>query len=383
MLRQKSPQVVISVIVTLVVIVVIISGLAHAVIQLNARVAALNPSNGTQQVAAPPTSAPANGQLLAVEGRQIVDAHHHPVTLIGAARFSLEYTCHGDGHFQLADFQAMRSWGMNAVRIPLSSAFWRNLDNRCPDYEATVLSAVGNAEAAGLYVILTLQWNAPFGLPQDSIHGGAQCPLPDATNDVKFWQDLAEIYQDDQRVLFDIYSEPNNIDWSTWANGGTISSNCSLYSSVQTYTAIGMPALAMKIRAIAPSNIIIVSGIGYGYDLSGINASNMVPSTNILYGTHPFNHTVVQQPSDWPRAFGIPAQTIPVIATEFGSYDCATSYIAPEISYFEQLHISFLAWAWTTGACTVPSLLANWSGTPSTPYGAYIQQQMRAQAGLG
>ena len=267
---------------------------------------------------------------------------------------------------------------MNTVRITLSSAFWRNLDGSCPDYANTVTAAVANAESAGLYVIVTLQWDAPFSLPEDARTGGAQCPLPDATYDVRFWQDIAEIYQNDPRVIFDLFSEPNSIDWSEWETGGLITSDCLRYSTPHTYQAIGMPQLARKVRAIAPSNLIILSGAGWGYDLSGLEEYGPVPLGNVLYGTHPFNHTGGnQQPYDWPRAFGTTASQLPVIATEFGSYDCQTGYITQAFAYFMQMHMSFLAWAWTPGSCTTPSLLANWSGTPSAPYGAYIQQQMR------
>ena len=69
-----------------------------------------------------------------------------------------------------------------------------------------------------------------------------------------------------------------------------------------------------------------------------------------------------------------------MIATEFGAYDCRTGYISREIAYFEKLHMSFLAWAWTPGACSVPGLIASWNGTPTTPYGQYIREQMRQAA---
>lgn len=378
--RRELIQVILTVAVVVVIVAAIIGGMAHATTALQR--AAARPT-------APPVptlSAPGNNTLpptdkLAVHGTRIVDGNNHLVLLLGATDYSLEFECGGDGHFQLADFQAMRSWGMNTVRITLSSAFWRNLDGQCPNYTTTVTAAVANAEAAGLFVILTLQWDAPFSLPQDASHGGAQCPLPDANYDVTFWQDIAEIYQNDPRVLFDLYGEPHDIDWTEWAQGGTITSNCFLYQTPQTYQAIGMPALAMKVRAIAPLNLIIASGIGWGYDLSGLADPTLrVPTTNVLYGTHPFNHSGAQQPFDWPRAFGSVAAQIPVIATEFGAYDCGTDYTSQAIKYFEQLHISFLAWAWTTGACTIPSLLANWSGTPSVPYGAFIRQQMQQLA---
>jgi hypothetical protein len=316
--------------------------------------------------------------MLSVRGPQIVNGLGRPVTLVGATDNSLEFACEGDGHFQFSDFERMRSWGMNTVRISLSSAFWRNLDGTCPDYASTVTAAVANALSAGLYVILTLQWNAPFSLPQDATVGGTQCPLPDATYDVRFWQDIAEIYQDEPRVIFDLFSEPHDIDWYEWANGGTISSTCAnTYPEPRTYQAIGMPGLASVVRAIAPSNIIILSGIGWGYDLSGIQSTGLDLMKNVLYGTHPFNHgTGIQQPAGWGHAFGSAAAQIPVIATEFGAYDCKTNYISKAIAYFERLHISFVAWAWTPGSCSTPSLLANWFGAPSEPYGAYIQRQM-------
>ncbi|HEX9414241.1 MAG TPA: cellulase family glycosylhydrolase [Ktedonobacterales bacterium] len=313
---------------------------------------------------------PTPDRSLAVSGTQITQGGQ-PITLLGAARFSLEFACHGDGHFQLSDFLAMRSWGMNTVRLPLSSAFWRNLDGKCPDYQATVTQAVANAEAVGLYVILDLQRDAPFNQPPDTTSGGGQCPLPDTTYDVRFWQNLARIYQNDPRVLFDLYGEPRNIDGNQWLHGGPITSDCYAYRTPATYTAIGIPALATAVRAIAPHNLIILSGLGWGYDLSAITPVNL---TGILYATHPWNHGNYEEPWDWPRAFGTVAQHLPVIATEFGAYDCQTGYIATEIAYFEQLHMSFLAWAWTTGSCG--DLIADWNGTPTTPYGQYIRGKM-------
>jgi endoglucanase len=359
----------IGVLVALVTIAAVLGGMIHATSALGVTAA--------QQTSVIVPTLPTTSQALlaadelAVRGTGIVDGAGRTVTLIGAADFSLEFSCAGDGHFQLSDFQAMRSWGMNTVRITLSSAFWRNLDGDCPDYTATVTAAVANAEAAGLYVILTLQWDAPFSLPQDATTGGAQCPMPDATYDVRFWQDIAEIYQDDPRVIFDLFSEPHDIDWTEWESGGTIASTCAYYSTPRAYQAIGMPELAAKVRAIAPSNLIILSGLGWGYDLSQIQPVNL---QGILYGTHPWNHGNYQAPWDWPRAFGNMTQHLPVIAAEFGAYDCQTDYIATEIAYFQKLHMSFLAWAWTTGNCS--DLIASWNGTPTTPYGQYIRQQM-------
>lgn len=327
-----------------------------------------------------PTQDPWTTEGLSVQGTQIVTSSGKPITLLGVARFSLEFACQGDGHFQLADFEAMRAWGMNTVRIPLSSAFWRNLDNQCPTYRATVAAAVANAEAAGLYVMLDLQRDAPFSRPQDGATGGAQCPLPDARYDVAFWKQVAALYRDDPRVLFDIFGEPYSIGWYQWWHGGSVTSACYAYPAEYTYTAISMPALAEVVRAAAPRNLIILSGINWGYDLSGVTSQHAVALTNILYGTHPWHHSSIQQPYDWPRAFGATAQHLPVIATEFGAYDCQTGYISTALAYFARLHMSFLAWAWAPGGCATPALITDWAGAPTAPYGRFIQQRMLAVA---
>jgi Cellulase (glycosyl hydrolase family 5) len=193
-------------------------------------------------------------QGLSVKGTQLVDDQGRIVRLVGATRSSLEYACEGDGHFQQSDFAAMRSWGMNAVRITLSSELWANHDGACPTYRQTILDAVTHAEAQGFSVILDLQWNAPFDLPIDRAHGGAQCSMPDAQQDVAFWRDMATIFRADQRVLFDLFGEPHDVSWKTWYNGGTIVDGCDIISQGSltaehgTYQAIGMRDLVAAVR---------------------------------------------------------------------------------------------------------------------------------------
>jgi hypothetical protein len=321
---------------------------------------------------------------LAVRGTQIVDANGKGVTLIGAARSSLEYLCGGDGHFQPADFQAMRAWGMNVVRIPLSSEFWMNNGNSCPTYRQTVTAAVYNAEHAGLYVILDLQWDAPFDTAYDRAHGGVQCAMPDANQDMNMWRQIATIYQHDQAVLFDLFGEPHDVSWTTWFGGGVVTNQCYQINGAATkiepgtYQATGMRDLAGAVRVIAP-NIIILSGLDWGYTLAGVNAGTLVQQPNILYGTHPFDYST-KRPALWPRDFGNLAANQPVIATEFGAYDCGTGYISQAIAYFTAHHMSWLAWSWNPLGCGGPSLIADWNGTPSAPYGQYIHDRMLVAA---
>lgn len=342
------------------------------------------PSQGNPTAkAGTPTSIP-DPIGVSVQGTRFY-SQGHPITLVGVNRSSLEYSCTGDEHLTLADFQAMRQWGANAVRLPTSSEFWANAGGSCPTYHATVQHVVANARAAHLFVILDLQWSAPFDLPQDRTSGGVQCPMPDTGKDLAMWQDIARLYRNDTGVLFDLYGEPYDIAWSTWLNGGTITEGCyviggpSLTKENGTYQAIGMRALVKHIRAIAPDNVIVAGGTNWGYDLAGIHSGFALPGSNIVYDTHPFDYGN-KQPYDWYRAFGQTAANYAVISSEFGSYNCGTHYISEAISYFTAHHISWLAWTWQQGACSGPSLLADWSGNPSVPYGSYIKQRMLAVA---
>ncbi|HEV8193681.1 MAG TPA: cellulase family glycosylhydrolase [Ktedonobacterales bacterium] len=307
----------------------------------------------------------------------------HPITLLGVNRSSLEYSCTGDEHLTLADFQAMRQWGANVVRIPTSSEFWANAGGACSGYHETVQRVVANARAAHLFVILDLQWSAPFDLPDDRTRGGVQCPMPDTGKDAAMWRDVAKLYRNDTGVLFDLYGEPYDISWSTWLNGGIITEGCyviggpTLTKDTGRYQAIGMRALVKLIRAHAPNNVIVVSGITWGYDLSAIDSGFALADKNVVYSTHPFDHSN-KQPSDWDRAFGRTSARHPVIAGEFGSYACGIRYNDLAINYFLMHHISWLAWSWQPGSCSGPSLLADWSGAPSVPYGSYIKQRMLA-----
>lgn len=332
-----------------------------------------------------PTPTPPLFPALHIVGRQIVDTNNWVVTLIGTNRSSLEYLCTGDGHFQLADYQAMRSWGMNAVRIPLSSEFWSNRGNTCPGYRQTVRTAITNAEQAGLYVMLDLQWNAPFDLADDPKIGGGQYPLPDTGKDVAFWQDIATLYRSDPAVLFDLFGEPHDISWNAWYNGGQVGTQIfegnHPMGGWRTYQAIGIRDLAAKVRAIAPQNIILISGPDWGFDLSQI-PTYPIQLPNILYSTHPFDY-VGKEPGDWPAAFGNLSQNVAVIAAEFGSYSCQTGYIAAAIDYFKAHQMSWLAWGWMPGLCGAPSLIENWAGTPISPYGVYIRQHMLAASQAG
>lgn len=365
-------------------------------------------SSGAMGTAVPVPDKPKAVVPLHVQNGKIVDPNGAPVTLLGASHAGLEANCPQDPatvgkdfHLSATDFKVMyQTWGMNTARVLLSSELW----NTCATYKQSIQAIVDTAKAAHFYLILTLQFNAPLDLPEDRAplpgfthYGGNQYPLPDNKQDVQFWKDLASTYKDEPNVMFDLFSEPHNLQnqnelpWPLWMNGGKITVTADPngfppYTHNGTYTAIGMPVLARIVRQIASNTLIFLAGVSYAADLSGIaNGYNADDVANVVYSTHPFYYTT-KPPSIWPSTIGVAAKSHAVMALEFGQYDCGSDYVTQIIQFFNTNGINWLAWKWDVTQCeNTDGLLLQWDGTPNGPYGHAIHDAMVAkskQAGI-
>ncbi len=303
-----------------------------------------------------------------VNGNTICSADGRAHLLHGVDRPSLEWSSTGDS-LSLADFRLMASWNANVVRIALNQDFWLAASPlHDPSYASLVDSAVGWAETAGLDVILDLHWSDAGVLGGCSPSSGCQQPMPDA-NSVAFWSEVAARYKNDGRVLFELYNEPHDVSWDVWKSGGTVAAGAAAVG----FEAVGMQQLYDTVRAKGADNLVIIGGLNWAYDLSGV-PSHRIDGYNIVYATHPYN-TPGRRPNNWDKSWGFLTATDPVIITEFGGLNdatCATDYSASLIRYADAHAASWTAWAWFPGGCTFPALIDDWWGT-SSPTGAVVK----------
>ncbi|HEX4344282.1 MAG TPA: cellulase family glycosylhydrolase, partial [Solirubrobacteraceae bacterium] len=296
-------------------------------------------------VAPPVVSAPAGAAVglapLTVQGNQIV-RDGQPFHFHGVNRDSLEWGrasyggCGGDGHFTDHDFDLIRSWGVTAVRIAVSQAGW--LGRRCPaaDYARWVDDAIAKANARGMYAIVDLHWTDVQGrAPCDVGCLSGQQPMPDADSLV-FWRSVASRYANRPGVIFGLFNEPHDVSWGCWRNGGcsVLPSALTLsLSSLLPYKAVGMQQLYDAVRAQGASNLVLVGGLDWAYDVSGATNGFALTGSNIAYDTHVYTmfHSTT---ADWDAHFGAVAARYPVVSTEFGSADCSTASTARLLSYF-------------------------------------------------
>jgi hypothetical protein len=317
-----------------------------------------NPPNTFQVTgcASAPTHPAAPGGYY-VNGNTICTAEGRAHLFHGVDRPSLEWSSGGQ-NLSPADFRLMASWNANVVRVALNQDFWiAGSPLFDPNYASVVDAAVAWAEAAGLDVILDLHWSdaGVLGSCVSTPSSGCQQLMPDL-NSITFWSDVAARYQNDGRVMFELYNEPHGVLWSVWRSGGTTTSG---------FQAVGMQQLYDTVRATGAQNLVIIGGLDWAYDLSGVPA-NRIDGYNIAYATHPYN-APNRQPSAWDKAWGFLAETDPIIVTEFGDTEsaCATDYSAALIQYADAHATSWTAWAWYPGGCSFPALIDDWSATPS------------------
>jgi hypothetical protein len=295
---------------------------------------------------------PPPGSGYHVQGNTIVGGDGAPHRFHGMSRPSLEWDPAGD-HLGLADYQRIAGWGANVVRLPLAQSFWL-ADSKYYDagYRARVDQNVAWANTAGLDVILDLH-RSDRG---DPTTWPAAERMAD-TRSIELWAEVAARYRDNPRVLFELYNEPHDVAWPVWRDGGP---------SGDGFTVGGMQQLYDAVRGAGADQVVIVGGVDFAYDLRGVPQYRLA-GDNIAYASHPYLPYAEKVASQWPAYWGFLAATDPIVLTEFGdvSGSCESDYYAAAISYAESNGASWIGWAWYPSGCAFPSLISDWSGTPT------------------
>jgi hypothetical protein len=263
------------------------------------------------------------------------------------------------------------SRGANVVRLPLNQYFWREK----PVYRQRIAISVRQIHEHGMDVILDLHWSEG-ATPGTDATPGAQQEMADAAS-VTFWQEVANEYKADSRVLFELYNEPKLVSqgaatgWSIWLNGG----------SVGGFNAAGMTQLYIAVRGTGATNIVILGGIDWAYDLTGVPTHQIPGATNDAYAVHPY-YGGTKMATEWDGDWGAVLGVAPVIITEFGRHDgsCDTAYYTQVLNYANAHQLGFVGWAWYPKDCSFPSLISDYLGTP-TASGSIVRSALLAAAG--
>ncbi|MBN8524302.1 MAG: cellulase family glycosylhydrolase [Planctomycetes bacterium] len=316
---------------------------------------------------------------LRVDGKRLVDAAGAELWLQGLSVPSLEWKAEGDAIIT-SIATGIEVWKANVIRLPVKGDFWFGTGkNQQADggkaYRELVDQAVLACASRGAYLILDLH---RFRAPNDK--------------DVEFWKDAAARYKDNPAVLFGLFNEPHDVSWEVWKSGGKVEekkkSGDALAENKEVLTSFqscGMQGLIDTVRGVGAKNAVLVGGLDWAYDLSGVlNGFDLDDKggNGIIWDTH-----VYPWKSDWQGKFLEVAKTRAVLVGEVGCDQVRYDFIPPErfespytwaldmIGCIQQNRLHWTAWAFHP-RCGPPMIQDQSSFTPTPFWGAFVRSAL-------
>jgi hypothetical protein len=303
-----------------------------------------------------------------------VDGDDNLVHLRGVNYSGTEYACiQGWGIFDGPDddtmIDALASWNANVVHMGLNEDCILDINGVDPAYAGAnymdpIVAFVNRLHAHGLYAEISLMWAAPGN---QQAHGHP--PILDADHAPAALEAIANAFKDDPNTFIGLQSEPHEISWACWKNGGA---SCSV-----GYAALGMQGALDAVRSTRATNVVTASGIDWANNLSQWLAWRPDDAAGRLIAeSHVYNFNVCGSVECFQDEQAPVAAVVPVIWGEYGQDDCGSDFVASALTWADA-HISgYEAWAWDTwGDCE--ALIDDFVGTPANDYGAFVRDYYR------
>jgi hypothetical protein len=364
------------------------------------------PGSGRPNAAVPPIVS-----TLHVVGNHFED-RGKSVRLFGVNHSGTETSCRGwssdtspfQGPADESFVLGMKTWHINAVRIPVNEDCWLGI-NGVPEamggknYQHALVGYIRMIRNAGLYVIFDLHMNSAGDVTANGANISEQQAMADRAHSLDFWKSAASAFKDDPGVLFDLYNEPAINDgnktttacdgmrcWECWLNG------CPLKTVVQdprthdgkilktvTWQTAGMQELVNAVRGAGAGNVVLAGGLNYASQLDHwVEYKPRDPRNNLAASFHTYSGVNNCGDGDaiclnkwWNDQLSKVIEAgYPIVAGEFGEYGgCATEsdFMKSWLGFADPKAISFAAWTWDTwGDCTAgPNLIKDYAGTPN------------------
>jgi hypothetical protein len=230
----------------------------------------------------------------------IVNGSGNVVQIHGVNIGGTEYQCvYGSVYRDYTPGQAaittLKSYNINAVRIPLNEQCWLGVNGLptisggAASYRQQITDLVNLLTSNGLISILDLHVASP-----GTMQGTAfEIQMADTDHSTAFWGQLGTSFKNNSSVIFDLYNEPNgNLAWSCWANGCALTTTCNAGScAAVSYQVAGMTQLIGAVRATGAQNVAMMAGIGFSSDFSQWVA-NVPSDPNVVASWHMYDDII-------------------------------------------------------------------------------------------
>lgn len=335
---------------------------------------------------------------LQVSGNRLVTETGETFRPLGVNRSGGEFGCvQGkeifDGPVDQAAVDAMKSWHVNTVRVPLNEECWLGTENvpangpTAEEYQQAVVDYVDLLVANGINVILDLHWT--WGLDEGpsqacpDVAATCQKPMPNARYTPEFWTQVATTFKGNDAVVFDLFNEPypdaanewSDIPaaWECLRDGGTC-------AGIE-YEVAGMQTLVDAVRATGATNVVMVAGLEWTNKLDEwLDHAPTDPTGNLVASWHSYNFNACVDTACWDETVGAVAEQVPVHIGEFGQDTCAHDYVDAVMDWADANGVGYTAWTWNPWGCDGGNvLIEDWDGTPTSTYGEGVRDHLLAQ----
>jgi len=317
---------------------------------------------------------------LHVVGNRLHDPEGKEVWLQGVNAGGLE-TLWQDKQVLKSAVVATDEWKANAVRLPVKEEFWFGKGEGQKDggteYRERIDQVITLVANRGGYTVLDLhRFRAPKQEHAD------------------FWKDAAERYKNHPAVIFDLFNEPYGISWEVWRDGGHVGNKGKITDEsaflseaekqkIQGFESVGMQALLNAVRETGAKNLVVVGGLTWSSDLTGITngfALDNKDGNGIIYGWHIYNWH-----KGWEKLMLAASEKHPILVGETGAHvskmdfipaaaqEDASTWVPDMLGFIQKHKLNWTGWCLHPGAA--PIMISDWKYTP-TPWGAMAKEAL-------
>ncbi len=200
-------------------------------------------------------------------------------------------------------------------------------------------------------------------------------------------------------MLFDLFNEPHGTTWEIWRDGGFIADKKKAADedsfltpedkakAAKGYQGVGMQALLNTVREAGAKNVVIVGGLDWAYDLSGIAngfALDDKGGHGIIYASHIY---------PWKRGWKDKALAVvdkyPLILGEVGADIHKMDFIPKEaqedpatwvpdmLGLIQKYKIHWTGFSFHPKA--TPVMIEDWSYQPTPFWGAFAKRALAGE----
>lgn len=306
-------------------------------------------------------------------GNKVLTLDGEPVLLRGLNVPSLEWNPEGQALFRLVEC-ALNEWHAKIIRLPVKSKYWfgrEDTKRRGADeaYRWIVDQVVAKAAAKGAYVLLDLHH---YRAPDDDA--------------LVFWRDAATRYKNHPAVLFGVFNEAFSTSWDVWENGGPVEYTVKKTGETVRYQSVGMQAVVDAIRETGARNIVVVGGLEWAYDLTGVAAGHEIDQRDgngLIYDAHIYNWK-----RDWTGKVLCVADKHPILVGEWGAdtrdipatgssaatLESPYTWVPAFLGFAQKHGLHWTAWSFHPRAG--PHVIDTYDMEPTPYFGAFVRSAL-------